>query len=323
MDTMEDSVMEDEKKPFDAEHPTNDHDVQPDPDEELIMQANNGRVWLVKIPRHLMEQWSSIDEEGVELAKIRVYQKAYSANGRQPRITLQLPAGPGGAPGDMYELDMVNDSVENQFVIAEREKEPGTGSRARTTIMTGRVKHECNLRPQLSDKYRQRLKQRVMAANQPRRTIKRIEDEHPGDRGTINRLTSGVTNTGGFSDLIKPKTKPAKGQFERMARMPRNQLLDMLFSLFREREHWPVRMLRERTQQPEAYLKEVLGEIAFMHRSGEHNGTWELMANYKGEGIKGENVPGPSLSGDVSPKAEDAMDEDDDDSDDEDMEEVS
>ncbi len=71
-----------------------------------------------------------------------------------------------------------------------------------------------------------------------------------------------------------------------MARMPRNQLLDMLFGLFREREHWPVRLLRERTQQPEAYLKEVLGDIAFMHRSGEHNGTWELMANFKGEGVR-------------------------------------
>lgn len=67
--------------------------------------------------------------------------------------------------------------------------------------------------------------------------------------------------------------------------MPRNQLLDMLFSLFREREHWSVKLLRERTQQPEAYLKEVLSEIAFMHRSGEHNGTWELMSNFKGDGV--------------------------------------
>ena len=59
----------------------------------------------------------------------------------------------------------------------------------------------------------------------------------------------------------------------------------MLFGLFRDREHWSVKMLREKTQQPEAYLKEVLGEIAFMHRSGEHNGTWELMANFKGDGV--------------------------------------
>ena len=79
-----------------------------------------------------------------------------------------------------------------------------------------------------------------------------------------------------------------KGQFERMARMPRNQLLDLLFSLFREHEHWSIKPLRERTQQPEAYLKEVLNEIAFMHRSGEHNGTWELMQNFKGDGVSAE-----------------------------------
>ena len=71
-----------------------------------------------------------------------------------------------------------------------------------------------------------------------------------------------------------------------MARMPRNQLLDMLFGLYRDREHWSVKQLRERTQQPEAYLKEVLSEIAFMHRSGEHNGTWELMSNFKGDGVR-------------------------------------
>lgn len=86
--------------------------------------------------------------------------------------------------------------------------------------------------------------------------------------------------------MQKPKQKPPKGQFERMARMPRNQLLDLLFSLFREREHWSIKPMRERTQQPEAYLKEVLGEIAFMHRSGEHNGTWELMPNFKGDGVR-------------------------------------
>lgn len=253
-----------------------------------------------------MERWSSVDEEGVHLATIRVYHNNKSTTGKKPRIILFLPPSPDNDDQpEEYELDMVNESVENQVVVAEREKEPGTASRARTTILTGRVKHECNLRPVLSERYRQRIKARHQMANQPSRTIKRIEDEHPGDRGTINRLTSGVSNSTGFSDLVvriscswivalrahfalntqRPKQKPPKGQFERMARMPRNQLLDLLFSLFREREHWSIKPLRERTQQPEAYLKEVLNEIAFMHRSGEHNGTWELMANFKGDGV--------------------------------------
>lgn len=70
-----------------------------------------------------------------------------------------------------------------------------------------------------------------------------------------------------------------------MARIPRNQLLDLLFTHFQTTPRWGVKALRERTQQPEAYLKEVLGEIAFLHRSGEWNGLWELRDNYKGGGV--------------------------------------
>lgn len=79
----------------------------------------------------------------------------------------------------------------------------------------------------------------------------------------------------------KTKQKPTKGAFERFARIPRNQLLDMLFALYRERPRWSAKELRGRTEQPEAYLKEVLLEIADLHRSGEFNGLYELKPNFK------------------------------------------
>lgn len=66
-----------------------------------------------------------------------------------------------------------------------------------------------------------------------------------------------------------------------MTRMPRNQLLDVLSALFRDRGQWPIKLLREKTQQPEVYLKGVLSEIAAFHRSGEFNGTWKLMPSFK------------------------------------------
>jgi TFIIF, beta subunit HTH domain len=50
--------------------------------------------------------------------------------------------------------------------------------------------------------------------------------------------------------------------------MPQNQLLDALFGLFRETEFWSVKDLRLKTEQPEAYLKETLAQIAILHRSG-------------------------------------------------------
>ena len=76
---MEDSTMveEEDSKQFDSVNGGNEEDNQPDPDEPLMMDAGNGRVWLVKvrihprlhvpqapnpapaqIPRHLMERWS-------------------------------------------------------------------------------------------------------------------------------------------------------------------------------------------------------------------------------------------------------------------------
>ena len=214
---------------------------------------------------------------------------------------------------------MVHDNVENQIVVAERPKDPSlsvstsaaaatVNSRARTTVLTGRIKHECNLRPAFNQTYRKQMKERHKKYNTPVRQIRMIEDAGvPGGRGGVNRLSSGVGVGAGaaFGDLIvrriflvvghirdltvlqKVKPKQPKGTFERMARMPRNQLLDQIFSLFRETPHWGLRPLREKTQQPEAYLKEVLSEVAFLHRSGEHSGFFELKENYKDEGVSG------------------------------------
>lgn len=45
---MDDLTVEDDKKRFDAEAP-HEEDTQPDPDEELMLDRGNGRVWLVKV----------------------------------------------------------------------------------------------------------------------------------------------------------------------------------------------------------------------------------------------------------------------------------
>ncbi|TFK31732.1 transcription initiation factor IIF, beta subunit [Crucibulum laeve] len=357
-------IVDDEKKPFDAENARDDEDSQPDPDEHLMLDQGNGRVWLVKIPKFLMERWSAINAEDVHLATLRVYSP--QAAGQKTRIVLFLPpnrdpnAAASGTPPlldprrpqfqhttsysvsgsepDCYDLEMVNESVENQIVVAERPKDRSlsvsksaaaatSNTRARTTILTGRIKHECNLRPAFSANYRKQMRERHIKYNTPVRQIRMIEDAGvSGGRGGVNRLTSGVGVGAGsaFGDLIKTKPKQAKGTFERMARMPRNQLLDELFSSFRELPRWSIKILREKTQQPEAYLKEVLSEIAFLNRSGEYNGLWELKDIFKDPGMKGEHVPQTMAPGGSDVKMEGSdEDEDDDDDEDDDMEEVS
>ncbi|KAJ7714478.1 transcription initiation factor IIF, beta subunit-domain-containing protein [Mycena maculata] len=353
---------DDDKKPFEVGVDGED-DAQPDPDEQLMLDQGHGKVWLVKIPKFLLERWTAINAEDVHLATVRVYPS--TKPGERTRMFLFLPpnADPAkkqtptpqnptrphfahatsyavdGAEPDCYELDMVNDNVENQVVIAERPKDPSLSvstsaaaatpnTRARTTILTGRIKHDCNLRPALTASYRRQMRERHIKANTPARQIMRIEDAGiVGGAGGIRRLTSGVgVGAGGaFKEMVKTKPKPAKGQFERMARIPRNQLLDLLFQLFRDTPRWGIKPLRERTQQPEVYLKEVLSEVAFLNKTGEFASLWELKETFKDEGARA-GLSGELISfGDPDVKMESVKmegDEDDED-DDEDMEEVS
>ena len=49
---MDDIAVDDEKKPFDELGAQNDEDLQPDPDEHIMLESGHGRVWLVKVSIH-------------------------------------------------------------------------------------------------------------------------------------------------------------------------------------------------------------------------------------------------------------------------------
>lgn len=96
----------------------------------------------------------------------------------------------------------------------------------------------------------------------------------------IRRLNAGRgTKAAPGTGIGKPLRQP-KQQFERMARMAKNDLLDALFLHFRQKTHWSIKELRQKVQQPETYLREVLNEIAVLERSGPNNGMYRLTENY-------------------------------------------
>ena len=84
--------------------------------------------------------------------------------------------------------------------------------------------------------------------------------------------------------------------------------MDILFDLFREYTYWPFSALKQRVLQPEAYLKEVLEDIAILSKSGPHMSQWHLKDESKLErygtllNVKEEVAPdpGPGASFDVA-----------------------
>jgi transcription initiation factor TFIIF subunit beta len=112
-------------------------------------------------------------------------------------------------------------------------------------------------------------------------------------------------------------------------RLDETVLLDILADKFRQYRFWPLRRLREETRQPEAHLREVLGKIAILVKTGQAANMYMLKpqmaaavdmredefavddADVKQEEIAPDEWSGQEL---------DSMDEDDDD--DDDMEDV-
>lgn len=122
-----------------------------------------------------------------------------------------------------------------------------------------------------------------------------------------------------------------KQPFERAARISRDELLDLLFTIFNpEQPYWSLKDLRKRTLQPEAYLKEILGDIADFHRHGPNTNTFSLKAGFGSNASAGASssaASGAASSSTLPAKMEEDddndNDDDDDDDDDEDMEEIS
>lgn len=98
----------------------------------------------------------------------------------------------------------------------------------------------------------------------------------------------------------------------RAARVEKHVLIDKLMDLFRQHRIWGLRDLKAKVNQPEAYLRQTLDEIAFMWKAGDFNGKWELKDEFKSDAM----LQNPT--GVVAPKVEDSdmdksgMDDDDD-----------
>lgn len=272
-----------------------------------------------QIPQHLMERWAEVDEEGIQLATIRRYPPAPGSASSAPRWVLSVPPlDPWDGLGpDEYEIDVREpDPAAQPFneCVLEPAYEPPARARPAFAPAWGvstrkaapakkhthkhkgprkaaasAVTHHCSLRAVYSARLRERVRARTVAAAIPQRQIK-IYEPKPGEirpecmpRVRPVRPSLFVFACGTYyvwlrvqRDAKAPRRTPAN----RRVRADKAELLDMLFQLFVDRPQWSFKDLKEKTRQPEAYLKKVLPEIAFLHRGGLHYNYWELSSNY-------------------------------------------
>ncbi|QPG74750.1 hypothetical protein FOA43_002083 [Brettanomyces nanus] len=192
------------------------------------------------------------------------------------------------------------------------------------TQMVGKVVHECQVIPaRLASNNKLKLvaQKRRLAHMVKKRRINYLKNANTGilqGRAGPN-IHTGATIT--LSRDLAAKKEAAKSE-GRASRMDKEVLMKILFDLFNKYDYWTMKGLKEKTNQPEAYLKECLENIAVMERKGPYALKYRLKEEYrKSREVERKAQQGFDLD-DIDLDKRDDDDDNDDDDDDIEMEDV-
>ncbi|KAI9103282.1 transcription initiation factor IIF, beta subunit-domain-containing protein [Phlyctochytrium arcticum] len=283
--------------------------------EEFGLGGANAQVWLIKVPKFLAEKWTAVQNEGQDLGSISIPtptndpKRPPSMGSNNSKADLKLPSAPWSSDiPKNYTLSFTNMAPSNEYVFTE---EKATG---RAKEIVGRVIKEGGVAPVIDDEYRQLMQKRAQKVTDKKRNIKMIDVK--GDRGHtwITPVNDVIREKGfGITVCFLAKKRP---QQEKKERVERTELVNMIFDAFQKYPHWTFKGLVERTQQPQAWLKEVLNDLAILHKRGPYVGTYELKPEFKGQGGSSSamdtSAQSRPQSGDAGGAAKDSSDAEDD-----------
>ncbi|KAI9204889.1 transcription initiation factor IIF, beta subunit-domain-containing protein [Polychytrium aggregatum] len=225
---------------------------------DLNLSSTSRKIWLVKVPAFVAEKWSSIKTDGVELGRIRIYEKAQVSGGRkEPKITMHLPESDWSSDlPKNFNLKVISTGQPNSYVFTENSQGTAVG-------IAGTIHHEAHVTPILDDNYHSLLKRRNSTQNDTNRKVK--EEKNPRLEAWTQTSDRIRDFKFGRDPLLEHRKKQSQDKKERMSE---KELLDELFVLFDKHSHWSFKGLVDKTMQPQQWLKEVLVKICVLNKRG-------------------------------------------------------
>jgi transcription initiation factor TFIIF subunit beta len=288
-----------------------DDEFYEDTGELALPKAGDGQkdVWLTRIPDWLYEavsNWDGMGEGGsdndeIQIGEVYAFASTSGLDHSKPmRVFLNDQWRSKSKLPSAFQLDPTPASDQvlgNTYVFTEANlpgyKGTGYGQRYRGGAQ---AVLDPGARVQKRSKYKKAVpKQTALIGHATRHytanpldtkeyrdfSTARIKQAIQGSHTKVNiTKDTDITNYNNlqkrFDSFIKPPVK-AKSQQNKAARVEQQHLRDMLNGAFDEFQYWPMKALKLRTKQPEAYIKEILGEFAQLVRSGPFASTWQRM----------------------------------------------
>ncbi|KAJ3127121.1 hypothetical protein HK098_006818 [Nowakowskiella sp. JEL0407] len=217
---------------------------------DVDMSSMNTKVWLVKVPKFVAEAWANVDSDDPdppELGRVRIVE----GPGNTSKYTLHLPKTTWSESlPKTYNLNFTNKNPQNEFIFTE-------DSTGKCTSIAGIVANEANISPEINKEYSNIMKKRMEDKKKAAKKVALLDD------GTENKslLATYKKDAGGF---ISRKTKQLE---DRKERLPKQELVQLLFTLFQKERAIAFKDLVTKTQQPQIWLREVLNDIAELNKN--------------------------------------------------------
>lgn len=233
-------------------------------------------VWLLKVPPLVGHQWLKQQDGAPVLAKVTMSMDPLNPNSDSVEFMMTLPEKDLVAPHKSYNLNVTKDLVP-MHIFSET-----TQGKLK---VEGKVEHKFDMKPSNignNDEYRKLCRDRLNKSMVKTRTTQVLSN----DRGGFMRpppidAWPTSTFTGKDSKKKAPISSAVKAPEGKRIRRDRVELEAIVFKLFEQRPNWALKHLVEETDQPVAFLKEILNDLCIYNKRGANQGTYELKPEYK------------------------------------------
>ncbi|KAJ3164539.1 hypothetical protein HDU88_005185 [Geranomyces variabilis] len=243
-----------------------------DEDDELRLDEADTELWLVKVPNFLAEKWAEVAADDLELGTLELPILPAGQNSDRNTARIRLPDQPWAA------------EMPKEYTLPFRPPQRGFAFTVNTDsdrpqAITGRIHREGSIAPVVDHAYKKLMAVRTKTHDMKKRSIQKHDPK-----------TDGQTHSHTFIKPINNVVKDARNfgftkktpQQDKKERLDKQDLINLIFTAFEKYAHWNFKGLADRTQQPLAWLKEVLNEVAVLNRRGPYVGLYELKPEFKG-----------------------------------------
>ncbi|KAJ9646620.1 hypothetical protein H2199_002669 [Coniosporium tulheliwenetii] len=242
-----------------------DIDVYEDTGELSIPQHLTRNGWLARLPEELWDVLEKLkDDEPVQIGTLAVWQSRLMLS-----PTLSMPANLERE----YEMRLTNAASRNTYVFSEKDQadfkagvyrrgpKPGYQRNQDSSNRVDKKRHGRTIIPKSTA---------LTSAIHHELAAIPIRDPSKAPQSVARRADA-------FENIAQAsKIRKRRPQDNKAVRIGETELINMIFDAFKEFQYWSLKALRDRTKQPESYLKETLDQIAVMVRGGAFTNLWML-----------------------------------------------